>query len=66
MHYRAICQQNGNAVHYRIALAAALTAYHGRLQLQRLVTDWTNNAPQMLRRQELCMHGHMLADNPGE
>jgi hypothetical protein len=58
----AISQQNGNAIDNRIAPPAALAPYGRFFKLQGLMADWTDDAAQILFRQQLRAHGSILAD----
>jgi hypothetical protein len=58
----AISQQNGNAIDNRVALPAALAPYDRFLKLQGLMAVWTDDAAQILFRQQLHAHGSILTD----
>jgi hypothetical protein len=58
----AISQQNGNAIHNRIAPPTALAPYDRCFKLQGLVADRADDAAQILFRPQLRAHGSILAD----
>ena len=57
-----INQQNGNAIHNRIAPPTALAPYDRCFKLQGLVADGADDAAQIFFRQQLRAHGSILAD----